>query len=289
MHFITRTCIIFIMAAAMAAAARAEATLRIACYNIRAARGMDNRIDLQRTAEVLRRFDADVILLQEVDMGTKRSGEVFQATELGKMLGMHAYFAKAMNYGGGEYGNAILSKLPFAKTSTLPLIGGAEERAAGIVELIVPKNGAKKTDAKTAGDGMRVMLISVHLDARKRDVHVEHVKEISAEVARLTAERPAAAVIWGGDFNATETSPIWDVLKKDHAWIMPEKQGATKAARSTIPSTKPNKEIDWFLYKTDKAANSTLKVLEYKVASEPVASDHCPIIFTASLAGGKKE
>lgn len=273
-----------IVFAATQAAAAPETTLRVVSYNIHAGRGMDKRIDLPRIAEVLRQINADVILLQEVDMGTKRSGSVMQAAELANLLGMNFYFAKAMDYDGGEYGNAILSRHPFAQTSTLPLIGGVENRSAGIAEIILPRNGAAKTKtkmkAKTDGDGLRVMLVDVHLDARKTAVHTQHAREVSTEVARLTAKRPCAAVIWGGDFNAMETSPIWDVLTKEYGWIMPQKQGATKAERATIPSTKPTREIDWFIYREDLTKTATaLTVLEHKVVAEPMASDHCPVVF----------
>jgi acetyl esterase/lipase/endonuclease/exonuclease/phosphatase family metal-dependent hydrolase len=262
-------------------AARPETPLRVVCYNIRAARGMDNRVDLARTAEVLRQLDGDIVLLQEVDAGTKRSGNVDQPAELGKMLGMHFYFAKAMNYGGGEYGNAILSKLPFAHTSTLPLIGGAEPRSAGIVEIVPSRDGTK-----AEAGGVRVMLVNVHLDARNTDVHLDHVKKISSEISRLLVERPVAAVIWAGDFNATATSPIWNVLKNEYGWTVPEIQGPAKAS---FPSQKPDKQIDWFLYRTN-AANAgapTLTVHEYKVVNEPMASDHCPLVFAVRLTGGK--
>jgi len=282
-------------APATAEAAKADTTLRVVSYNIHAGRGMDGRIDLPRIAAVLRRLDAGVILLQEVDMGTKRSGGVLQAVELAKLLGMHFYFAKSMNYGGGEFGNAILSKHPLEHASTLPLAGGVEPRSAGFVEIVLParqnRNDNNKIAARAkAGEGeggLRVMLVGVHLDHRNKETHMEHVKKISNEVARLTAKRPCAAVIWGGDFNATEASPIWDVLTKEHGWLMPQKQGATKADRATIPSVKPAREIDWFIYraaeKKNGAKTQTFTVLEHRVESEPMASDHCPVVFALGV------
>lgn len=286
---------ILLSALTVAGAAGAETTLRVASYNIHAGRGADERIDLPRIAGVLRRLNADVILLQEVDMGTRRSGGVMQAAELGKLLGMNFYFAKAMDYGGGEFGNAILSRRPFARVSTLPLDGGAERRSAGIVEIILPARENEKTTAPARPDesGARVMIAGTHLDARKRETHPGHVKKISDEVARLAAARPCAAVIWGGDFNATEASPIWDVLTKERGWTLPQKQGASKAERATVPSGKPVKEIDWFLYRAGEADGKggakagALSVVENRVVDERVASDHRPVVFALSFGGSR--
>ncbi|AWI09734.1 hypothetical protein CKA38_11155 [Ereboglobus luteus] len=262
--------------------ALAETPLRVVSYNIHAGRGMDKQLDLARIAGVLRQLNADVILLQEVDVRTKRSGGVDQATELGRMLGMRSYFAKAMSYGGGEYGNAVLSKLPFAHTSTLALVGGVEPRSAGIVEIVLPRIGAK--DAAAANNGFRVMLVSVHLDHKKKETQMEHAKLISTEVARLMDKNSSVVAIWGGDFNARETSPIWDALGKEHNWSMPKKH---ETAKATFPSHNPKSEIDWFLYRTRGTKKTTLAVREYKAVSEPMASDHCPVVFAVELRDGR--
>ena len=82
--------------------------LRIVSYNIRHGRGMDDQVNLTRTTEVLRRLEADLIGLQEVDDRVRRSGGVPQADSLGASLGMHAAFGAFMPYQGGHYGLGIL-------------------------------------------------------------------------------------------------------------------------------------------------------------------------------------
>ena len=49
-------------------------SVRIVAYNIKHGRGMDDAVDLERIAHALRRLDADVITLQEVDNRTERTG-----------------------------------------------------------------------------------------------------------------------------------------------------------------------------------------------------------------------
>ncbi|MCY3003234.1 MAG: hypothetical protein NTV21_15650, partial [Planctomycetota bacterium] len=67
-------------------AGAAPRELRVASYNIKHGEGLDGRVDLERTAAVLARFDADLIALQEVDVGVRRSGGVDQPHALAQQL-----------------------------------------------------------------------------------------------------------------------------------------------------------------------------------------------------------
>ena len=58
-------------------------------YNIRHGRGVDDKVDLGRIADVLAEAEPDVITLQEVDAGRLRSGAVDQADVLATRLGMN--------------------------------------------------------------------------------------------------------------------------------------------------------------------------------------------------------
>lgn len=273
-------------AARRAIAAREKTTIRVVSYNIHIGLGLDGKTDLQRIADVLGGLKADVILLQEVDVHAKRSGNVNQIAELGRLMGMHYYFAKALDRSGGEYGNAILSKHPFLYKSTIPLEGGSERRSAGIVEVELPP---RKVEGEPAPDhGLRVLLTNVHLDHKLRETHVEHVKKISAELARLTSERPIAAVVWGGDFNANETSPIWKLLENELGWTVPQKY---HTSRATFPANNPRTEIDWFVYRTGSVKNIKLSWREnrreFKDPLVLVASDHLPILLELAFDEGK--
>ncbi|MFD2145783.1 endonuclease/exonuclease/phosphatase family protein [Mucilaginibacter antarcticus] len=90
----------------------APKTIRVLSYNVRhcspPATGL---IDIDATAAAIKKQNPDVVALQEIDVNTGRSGKLInQATELGKKTGMIAYFGKAIDHDGGEYGVAILSK-----------------------------------------------------------------------------------------------------------------------------------------------------------------------------------
>src|ERR1700730_14354602 len=87
-------------------------TLRVLTYNIHHGEGTDGRFDLSRLAGVIKSVQPDVVALQEVDRGTARAAGVDELTELERLTDMHAEFGKAMDYAGGGYGVAVLSRWP---------------------------------------------------------------------------------------------------------------------------------------------------------------------------------
>ncbi|HEX2167371.1 MAG TPA: endonuclease/exonuclease/phosphatase family protein, partial [Longimicrobiales bacterium] len=105
-------------------------TWRVVSYNIHHARGMDGEVDLERVAAVLRRLDPVVVALQEVDERVERSGGVDQAARLGELLGMHHAFGSFMDYQGGRYGMAILSRCAIRSVDPVRLTEGNEPRIA---------------------------------------------------------------------------------------------------------------------------------------------------------------
>nr|WP_315823812.1 endonuclease/exonuclease/phosphatase family protein [Paraflavitalea speifideiaquila] len=77
-------------------------------------------IDLDAIAAVINKYKPDVVALQEVDVNTKRSG-LNEAFLLAQKTKMNFYFARAIDYDGGQYGVAILSKYALSGGFTLPL------------------------------------------------------------------------------------------------------------------------------------------------------------------------
>lgn len=91
--------------------------LRVATYNIKS--GLYSSLD--EVGDVLEELDADVIALQEVDRLSERTGGQDQAKELGERLGMEHAFAAARTESGGDYGVALLSRLPFREVRRIAL------------------------------------------------------------------------------------------------------------------------------------------------------------------------
>ena len=95
--------------------APAPQRLRVVTYNIHHSRGVDGRVDTARIAALLGRIGADVVGLQEVDRGVRRTQGRDLARELATQLGMHFAFGKNLDYQGGDYGNALLSRFPIVR------------------------------------------------------------------------------------------------------------------------------------------------------------------------------
>ena len=108
-------------------------------FNIRHGRGLDGKVNLQRVAEVIKQEHIDIVALNEVDRTfSKRSNFVDQSSWLANELKMDFIFGPALSLKKGDYGNAILSRLPIIKHENYifrlnPLV--AEPRA--ILEAII--------------------------------------------------------------------------------------------------------------------------------------------------------
>ena len=111
--------------------------VRVMSYNIRHGEGMDHRVDLPRIAEVIRAADPDIVSLQEVDRGVERTQHIDEPAQLGELTGMQSIFARNIEYQGGDYGNAVLTRLPVLdhQNHFLPRTRAGEQR--GMLALTV--------------------------------------------------------------------------------------------------------------------------------------------------------
>ncbi|HEX2689892.1 MAG TPA: endonuclease/exonuclease/phosphatase family protein [Kofleriaceae bacterium] len=98
--------------------------LRALSYNIhKCIGGIDRRYDPSRIVEVIRALDVDIAMLQEVDGGAARSNRDHQVDLLGEELGLRyrTWFPNVEVRGGGQYGNAILSRYPIIESTNIDL------------------------------------------------------------------------------------------------------------------------------------------------------------------------
>lgn len=153
--------------AAMGARSAAPPTeVRVLVYNIHAGKDATGRENLAEVADLVRTTGADVVLLQEVDRGTERSGRVDQLAELERRTGFHGAFGRTLDYQGGGYGIAVLSRWLITSDTLHPLpVEPAQERAGGSYE----PRGALRVWV----DGPRGALgvVNTHLDPSRDDAY----------------------------------------------------------------------------------------------------------------------
>ena len=231
-------------------------TLRILSYNIRHGNGMDEVVDLTRAAAVINRLRPDVVTLQEVDNSAERTGGVDQARHLGELTGMESAFGAFMEYQGGEYGMAILSRHPIVWSENHMLPPGAEPRSA-------------LEDRIRVGDGdeAEIVLAGVHFyrSAPERLAQAQRAVEVLAE--------RTVPVILAGDFNSTPDSEVIAFLRRH--FTIPDKG----ADHFTFPSQGATREIDFIMYRPE----DRFQVIEHRVIDEPLASDHRPVLLVVVL------
>ena len=135
-HPVLNSCLVLLVCWLSSVCARSDAaeprSLRVLCYNIHHGEGVDGKLDLARIARVIRSVDPTIVALQEVDSRTTRTDRVDQPAELARLTDMKVVFEKNIEFGGGEYGNAVLSKLPITghRNHLLPLLDGGGQRGA---------------------------------------------------------------------------------------------------------------------------------------------------------------
>ena len=95
-------------------------------YNVHSCIGMDGKLSPERIARVITRYAPEIIALQELDVGTARSGCVDQARLIASYLEMAMQFHAPLHIEEERYGNAILSYFPMrlVKAGLLPGLPG---------------------------------------------------------------------------------------------------------------------------------------------------------------------
>ena len=254
------TILIVCVSAGGCADARIESPVRVAVltYNIYHGEDANGGSNLDAVAGIINSLKPDLVALQEVDNKTGRAKGLDLTAELSRRTGMEGIFGKAMDYDGGGYGEAVLSRHPVIETKNnlLPHTLKAEPRAALEVHIELP-------------GGVKMAFVGTHLD---------HQREQSNRIMQTNRimelyENYDLPIVLAGDLNATPGSDPINLLLRQ--W-----SGAARDdPQPTFPSKKPVRRIDYIMYKP----NNCWKVVEVRVIDEKVASDHCPVLAVLEL------
>lgn len=207
-------------------------------YNIHAGKDAGGADNLERVARLVREHRVDIALLQEVDHGTTRSGGTNQPAELSLRTGLGFVFGRTLDYQGGGYGIALLSRFPVRADTLVHLpVEPPQERAGGSHE---PRGALVVTVVTPSGP---LHLLNTHLDASGSDVY--RMQEARHVVALLDSlRRTGEPVLAGGDFNALPTTPVIALLTGSglrDGWAACGGEGPGL----TFPAASPVKRIDY--------------------------------------------
>lgn len=242
--------------------------LRVMTFNIQHGedhvqmlKGEPPALNFQQVADVIRRFQPDIIGLNEVRDRGAAADYREQTKIIADLLGYeHYYFAKAIDFGGdGPYGNAIISRFPM--------------RAARPVHIPDPQFRTQDGYYETR------CVLKAEFDAPARfDVLIAHFglnpsehRNAVATVMELLETR-GAPVVFMGDLNMTPDNPVLAPLyaaMNDTGALLPP--GA-----KSFPSEAPTEKIDYIFATREFHA-------ERADIPQIVASDHCPYVADLTL------
>jgi endonuclease/exonuclease/phosphatase family metal-dependent hydrolase len=242
-------------------------SIRILTYNVHSCIGMDGKLSPQRIARIIAQYQPDVVALQELDVGRRRTGNVHQAKIISEYLAMEYHFHPAMHIEEERYGNAILTHLPvkLIKSGILPILPSKpwlEPR--GVIWVAVEAYG------------QQFNLLNTHLGLRPAERAIQANALLGEEW--LANAKCVGPVVICGDFNSLPNSAVHkrfsrhlndlQVLLDDHR------------PKKTFGGRFPSARIDHIF------GNSMVNVQHVEVPRTQLtrtSSDHLPLIVDIQL------
>lgn len=226
-------------------------SLRLATWNIHMSVGLDGKRELARTARVIQQISPDLIGLQEVDNHIKPDGNDLE--RLSELTAMSAVAGPTMQRKTGDYGNALLTKLPILKIERHDLsVRKREPRGL----LIVHHDWF----------GKEIKVAVTHLGLRPTERRIQVRRLIDC----LSAENQKPLFLMG-DFNE------WLFWGRPMLWL--HNHFGSIQSPKTFPSR-------WPLFRLDHILADPPRFLSEKEAFQTplsrVASDHLPVVANYS-------
>lgn len=239
---------------------------RMMTYNVHGCGGMDGRVSPRRVARVIATHSPDIVALQEMDLGRRRSRAENQAELIARATGMNYEFCPTVTIGAEHYGHALLSRWPMevVKRSRLP----ADPRRA-------TREARAALWVKAMVNGVPVNVITTHLGLG--------IEERAAQMRALLGEEwlgsidPAEPILLCGDFNMLANSVPYRLITKRLRDIQLGIKGRLPIC--TFSSTRPFARLDYIF------ASEHFSVTDFAVPRSDltrVTSDHFPLVADLS-------
>ncbi len=295
--------------------------IRVMTYNIGYGHGMGSdgsdyhpktreeiEAAIRGIAELIRNDSIDVVLIQEIDFGSKRSGNFDQLAMLAELTGL-SYGAEAVgwdaNYVPFPYwppryhfgrvlsGGAVLSRFPIVDNQVM-LLKKPDENA-GYYNRFYLYRFHQAVGMVVNGD--TVYVVNNHLEAFRTANRMEHAQSLVHWVEELSTSKNIIAV--GGDMNAVphnaiqftdfndksgddytgdRTMEIIGMMKGFRELTSHEEYAANRDIWHTFPADAPNRRLDYIFVNTRYSFSNGHISRKYGSLS-----DHLPVMADIDL------
>ena len=244
--------------------------IRILSYNIHRAIGMDRSFRPDRIAKIIDHHDADIVLLQEVDVGVPRSGHLNLGETLAELCNYpHLAIGLNVKLSEGMYGNATLSRFPILENNNIDLtIDHRKARGCLYTLLSIPSRRRNP---------IALPIFNLHLGLTFKERPRQLGKVVhSPEFKKL---EPSDPCVIAGDFNdlRKRLAPmLTEILDFDCAT---NRKFGYQNAMLTYPAFSPTSGLDKIFCRGIEIITGK----RCRLRSAKVASDHLPVIADLKL------
>lgn len=238
--------------------------MRLLSYNIhKGIGGRDRRYRLARIIDVIAAQNPDILCLQEVDQGARRSRFDDQPALLAEaFFGAGNAYKMNVTLKQGGYGNLLLSRWPLLQSHDIDLqMGWRKKRSAQVVEIASPTGP--------------LVVVNHHLGLAEHERHWQIRTLLDSAPMQALADRPTVVI---GDFNDWRNKLHKGLLKEAHF----SRVSAPPSRFRSFPAWLPAGSLDKAFIRGDITLIGA-HIVRSQLARE--ASDHLPLVVDISVPG----
>jgi endonuclease/exonuclease/phosphatase family metal-dependent hydrolase len=224
--------------------------VRIVNYNLHNGGDPKGHLGLEALAAVIESENADVVGIQEVSRGWVINGSADMLTWLSQRLGMTAIWGPTAD---GQWGNAILTRLPVLEYENRPL---------PTAELLLQRGYMVVRLDRGNGETLNYINTHYHHKEGEGDIRLQQ----SLEILGYWGERPSTII--SGDLNAEHGEPEIDIFFQAGFRDVLDLTGVEPGY--TYPAANPDRRIDYVWITPDIQPTTA-------VIPPIAASDHLPV------------
>lgn len=226
-------------------------TVRVMTWNIHGTFGRNPRFDLAQVVKLVRRWDPDIVALQEVDSRRALAGGANPFEFLTTAVGIYGIGAKSITSADGDYGQMLISRFPVTSHEIRDISFGEREPRRAIRAVVETPQGP-------------LIVVATHLG-----LSISERRRQAQALVELSAGDAPAVVI--GDFND------WFWPGSVRAVLSKTLRGRT--GYRTFPSAFPLLRLDRIYCRPAQAMVATFVDREARALS-----DHLPVIADFRIA-----